>query len=114
MELLVLITNNTEKIPSLLSAFMENNINGATVIDCNGMLSSIDVSNVEPPQIFGSLRKFINQNHENNKMVWVMSSPSKIEKAKAIIHDKIGLLTKPNTGVMFTLPVLSFEGISEE
>lgn len=114
MQLLVLITNQTEKVPSVLSSFMESEIKGATVLDCEGMLAALDRASIEPPSIFGSLRRFINPENEANKMLMVLLPESKVELAKDIIHKEIGILDKPNTGVMFTIPTLTVEGIPEE
>lgn len=114
MQLLVLITNQTEKIPNVLSAFMESEIRGATVVDCEGMLAALDRASIEPPSIFGSLRRFINPENEANKMLMVLLPAAKVEMTKDIIHREIGILDKPNTGVMFTMPILTAEGIPEE
>ena len=111
MQLLVVITNQTEKVPNVLSAFMEEGIKGASVLDCEGMLAALDRASIEPPSIFGSLRKFINPENELNKMLVVLFEDELIRKAKDIIHREVGQFNKPNTGVMFVLPVLDVEGI---
>ena len=111
MQLLVMITNQTEKVPGVLSGFMEAGIRGASVIDCEGMLAALDRASIEPPSIFGSLRKFINPENELNKMLVVLLPADVVPKAKDVIHSVIGQFNKPNTGVMFTLPVLDVEGI---
>ena len=74
MQLLVMISNQTEKVPSVLSGFMEEGIRGASVIDCEGMLAALDRASIEPPSIFGSLRKFINPENENPNVDWVHHS----------------------------------------
>ena len=111
MQLLVMSTNQTEKVPSVLSGFMEAGIRGASVIDCEGMLAALDRASIEPPSIFGSLRKFINPENEANKMLVVLLPADVVPKAKEVIHRVIGQFDKPNTGVMFVLPVLDVEGI---
>lgn len=111
MQLFVLILNKTECLPKLLGEFLSAGIKGATIYDSMGEVQYIGHETVEPPPIFGSLRKFINPDHEQNKTVLVILRDEQVEAARAIVNNVTGGLDKPGTGIIFTVPVLFVEGI---
>lgn len=111
MQLFVLILNKTECLPKLLGEFLSAGIKGATIYDSMGEVQYIGHETVEPPPIFGSLRKFINPDHEQNKTVLVILRDEQVEAARAIVNKVTGGLDKPSTGIIFTVPVSFVEGI---
>ncbi|CCZ20621.1 putative uncharacterized protein [Candidatus Apopatosoma intestinale] len=111
MQLFVLILNKTECLPKLLGEFLSAGIKGATIYDSMGEVQYIGHETVEPPPIFGSLRKFINPDHEQNKTVLVILRDEQVEAARAIVNKVTGGLDKPGTGIIFTVPVSFVEGI---
>ena len=111
MQLFVLILNKTECLPKLLGEFLSAGIKGATIYDSMGEVQYIGHEPVEPPPIFGSLRKFINPDHEQNKTVLVILHDEQVEAARAIVNNVTGGLDKPGTGIIFTVPVSFVEGI---
>lgn len=111
MQLFVLILNKTECLPKLLGEFLSAGIKGATIYDSMGEVQYIGHETVEPPPIFGSLRKFINPDHEQNKTVLVILRDEQVEAARAIVNNATGGLDKPGTGIIFTVPVSFVEGI---
>ncbi|MEG1547214.1 MAG: hypothetical protein RR232_04080 [Clostridia bacterium] len=114
MQLFVFITNRTESISPILSELMEKGVPGATIVDCKGMLSAISESNEEPPPIFGSLRYFINPEHESGKMLFIVLKDEDVPTVKDVIHNVSGNLKLPNTGILFTMPIMSWEGVSHK
>ncbi len=111
MQLLVIILNKTEHLSQLLSSMLKRNICGATVLDSTGMIKVISEQSVEPPSIFGSLREFINPSRESSKTIFMVLPDEKIETAKSIVKEVTGGFDKPDTGIMFTIPVSYAEGI---
>ena len=111
MQLFVLILNKTECLPKLLGEFLSAGIKGATIYDSMGEVQYIGHETVEPPPIFGSLRKFINPDHEQNKTVLVILRDEQVEAARAIVNKVTGGLDKPGTGIIFTVPVSFVAGI---
>ena len=111
MQLFVLILNKTECLPKLLGEFLSAGIKGATIYDSMGEVQYIGHETVAPPPIFGSLRKFINPDHEQNKTVLVILRDEQVEAARAIVNKVTGGLDKPGTGIIFTVPVSFVEGI---
>ncbi|MDD6308164.1 MAG: hypothetical protein PUB07_02265 [Clostridia bacterium] len=111
MQLIFLVLNKVECLGQILAGFMEAGIKGATVLDSTGMLNAVDRSEVEPPPIFGSLRKFLCFDHDNNKVVFAVVSEEQVKKASEIVNTITGGLDQPNTGILFTVPVGYVEGI---
>ncbi|MBQ9833532.1 MAG: hypothetical protein IJO48_07380 [Clostridia bacterium] len=111
MQLLMFITNDVNSVSPILSELMEKGIGGATVTDCKGMLTALNESSVEPPPIFGSLRKFINPERESGKMIFMVVEDSELEAVKDVIHDVCGNLSRPNSGIMFAIPLMWVEGV---
>ncbi len=111
MNLLVFISNNVSLVPSILTEFMDKGIHGASVVDCEGMLQAVNSSSVEPPPIFGTLRRFINPDHEPGKMILAVLDDEGVARAKECIHKFTGTLDKPNKGILFVLPVVYAEGV---
>ncbi|MBP5288440.1 MAG: hypothetical protein J6Z79_01020 [Clostridia bacterium] len=113
MQLLIYITKQLEKLPAVLSGFMEEGVRGATVVDSQGALQTILADSEEAPPIFGSLRKFLNPGGEEEKMVFVVLPEDKVETAKSVIRRTVDL-SRPDTGIFFTLPVNDVEGLAKE
>lgn len=114
MQLFIHITNHIETVNPIMSKLMDAGIRGASVVDCEGMLSVINQDSVDAPSIFGGLRQFINQDHEKNKMIFILLRDEEIKLAVDAIHEVAGSLKLPNKGIMFTLPVTRWEGVHKE
>ncbi len=114
MQLLIHITNHEETVTPIMKKFAESGIRGASVVDCQGMLHSLNEDSIDAPSIFGGLRKFVNPDHETNKMIMLVLPDEKVTAAMDIIHSISGDLKLPNTGIMFTLPITRWEGVSKD
>ena len=112
MKLYVLILNKTECLPSLVSSLMRAGIRGATIYDSMGSVQYVGHDMIEPPPMFGSLRKYFHPDHENNKTVFVVTEDEKIAEVKKIVEQTTGGLSKPDVGISFTLPIEDVEGLS--
>nr|MDD6336411.1 hypothetical protein [bacterium] len=113
MLLMVLILNHTEILPTILSELMKQGITRATVLNSIGMVQVIgNTSSVEPPPIFGSLRQFVRPYGVDSKTVLMVLPEEQVETAKAVVRRVTGGLDKPDTGILFTLPILEVEGLS--
>ena len=114
MQLLIHITNHEDTVNTIMAKFMEAGIQGGSIVDCEGMLEALDNDSVDAPAIFGGLRKFVNPDRENNKLILVVLKDEDVSKAIDIIHAVAGDLKLPNTGILFTVPVTRWEGISKD
>lgn len=111
MQLLLVILNRVEKLNSLLDAFMEQGIGGATILKSNGMAKML-AKDIEQYPILGSLRHLLdNEERMDNRTLFMVLPDERVEAAKEIVRTVVGDLSQPNTAIMLTLPVTSVEGV---
>jgi nitrogen regulatory protein PII len=115
MQLFVHITNHEESVAPIFSKLMEAGFQGASVVDCQGMLTTLSECNSDDaPPIFGSLRQFINPCRQANKMIMIVLKDEDVATVKEIVHGVAGDLKGPNSGILFTVPVMNWEGVSHK
>jgi len=111
MKLLVFVLNREELLEEVLEAFAEAEVPGATVLDSEGMgrLLTFEVP------LFADFKKFMKGNKPYNKTVFsVLDDDEKVKKLEALIENVCGDLSKPGTGILFTLPVDYAKGLRTE
>lgn len=109
MQLLLLVLNQVEKLEDLLKGFMNEGITGATIINSIGMIREL-ASHKEYQPIFGSPWLNIDCDRKESKTIFIALSDEQVEKARSVIHQIVGDLSKPDTAVLFTIPLISSEG----
>ena len=114
MQLLIHITNHEDTVNPILTKMMEAGLHGCSVVDCEGMLRALNEDSVDAPSIFGGLRKFVNPDRQTNKLILLVLRDEDVSKAMDIIHEVSGDLKLPNTGILFTVPVTRWEGVSKD
>ncbi len=110
MRFLLLVLNKVEVLDTLLEKLMEQGVCGATILNSTGMVRELAKSNEDFP-IFGSLSAFINPDRKESKTIFMVLREDKVEEVKNIIRQVVGDLSKPDSAVLFTLPVLDSEGV---
>ena len=110
MQLLLIVLNKVEKLDELLEAFLDKGFSGATILNSTGMVSEL-AKNIENYPIFSSLRYIIDLDRKENKTIFMALKDEQVESAKEIVRGIIGDRPKPDTAVLFTLPILTAEGI---
>lgn len=110
MQLFVLILNKVEKLDELMTAYAHNKICGATILDSTGMARELYGSHHAEEEIsfFGSIRKYLTDDtRKTSKTVMTVIREDQLDTIIGITEDVIGDFTKPDVGIMFSLP-LSF------
>ncbi|MFA5562462.1 MAG: hypothetical protein WDA00_07495 [Eubacteriales bacterium] len=110
MQLLLIVLNKVELLDPLLKRLLDEELCGGTILSSTGMLRELARSTEDLP-LFGALRLHLNPNRKESKTILLALDETKTERAKEIVRDVIGDLSKPDTAVMFTLPILSAEGV---
>lgn len=110
-QILFLVLHKTEVLEPLMVALNKAGIKGATIINSSGMAHSLASS--EDSYIISSLRAFLTPDREENKTVIMVLSEEQVAKAKQVIYEVVGDLSQPYTGIVFVIPALSVEGLSE-
>ncbi len=102
MKLLVVVLNKEELLDEVLSAYVEAGIDGATILDSEGMGRFLTY---EVP-LFSDFKSFMKGNKPYNKTIFsVVREEAAIERLRKLLDSVVGGLAEPGTGIMFTLPV---------
>lgn len=110
MQLLIIVLNRVNQLDELIETMVEHGFTGATILNSTGMLRELAKSNEDFP-LFGSLRYLIDTDREESKTIFMALRDEQIEEAKQVVRTVVGDLSKPDTAVLFVLPILSVEGI---
>lgn len=112
MQMVILVLNNVEKLDELLMKLNENGIHGATIISSAGMARTL-FSNHEDMPLFGFLRAFLDPEREESKVIFTVLPDELVDLARNVINDVVGDFTKPDSGILFGVPVSFTEGIGK-
>lgn len=110
MQLFLIVLNKVEKLDDLLENLMQHGFSGATILNSTGMIREL-AKNIEDYPIFGSLRFLVDTDRKESKTIFMAIKNEQVEEVKKIIRSVIGDLSKPDTAILITLPILSAEGI---
>ncbi len=113
MLLQVFVLGKVDLLPKLLSRFMEAGIKGTTVLDCQGALQVIGQAGAldDAPPFFGALRKFLNPDQTEGKLLLTVLSEEQLSASRQVIRDVVGDISRPGTGIFFTVPITNVEGL---
>lgn len=115
MKLVVLILNKVELLDDLLEDFAESGIKGATIFASKGMARELySGGDFEDDSFLGSLASIINPDREESKTVFTVVKDDMVSVVCEIIEKVVGDLSKPDTGILFTLPVDYIKGCNIE
>lgn len=109
MKLMIFILSNADLLNFLLEDFSKAGIKGATIINSAGM--GMTLSKLENNFLGSSLRALFDSNGDENKTILCVLKDEQIATAKQVIEDVVGDLSKPNTGIFFTLPIGDIDGL---
>lgn len=111
MQMLIFVLNNVDLLDDVLAHLSASGIRGATIISSTGMAHQL--AQLEDDFFFGNIRKFLANDREESKTIFMVLPQEHVQVARNAIVDVVGDLTKPNTGILFSIPTLFVEGILE-
>ena len=111
MQLLVITIDDCDEFLATLEGLRAHGMNGI-VFQSTSLKHALLNSNVDAPPIFGRVSKIMSPDFESSHTAFLLLNDDQLEHAKRVIRRNTHGLGKK--GVMFTLPVLSFEGIDAE
>lgn len=112
MVLQVAIVLKDDQVDRIIHDLMEGGIGGSTIVECRGAVSEMaDPEYRDHQPMFAAIRTIMNKAPKHSKMVLTILDDEKIEKAKNIVKGVMGDLTKPNTGIIFAVPLTYCEGL---
>ena len=111
MHLLVLVLEKNTQLPEVLEKLYEAGVTGTTVLNSVGMGRLLVQYGRNSPVgrvIKDKLRK---GNYTNKTLFAVVHSEDVLYKAVDAINETVGDLEKPDTGIMFTIPLDNVWGL---
>ncbi|AEE95463.1 P-II family nitrogen regulator [Mahella australiensis] len=110
MYVLFIVLNNVDKLKKVLAALKDVGVRGATIIDSVGSGSMMKEEFSGMP-IIGSLMRSLEGNYGANKTIFsVIEREEQVNDAMAAVSKVLGDMNRPDTGIMFALPVVKFKG----
>ena len=109
-QVLVTVLNKIELLDKLLKEFEEAGVSGATVINSVGMAHAL--AEHEESHFISSFRAFFDAGHTESKTIFIVCSDEMAEKAKNAVRKIVGDLSKPDSAIIFSVPLIYIEGIS--
>lgn len=114
MQLLVYISNHSDVMPHILSGLMDIGVSGATVVSCEGMYHALASNpDFKLPAFFNNMRTMFGADADTGKMMFAVMPDELVLSAEQVIKDLCGDFHQPNTGIVFTLPVMRFSGVTK-
>ncbi|MDO4701254.1 MAG: hypothetical protein Q4A47_01375 [Erysipelotrichaceae bacterium] len=111
MKCMFIILNNVDKLDELLTKLGDNGIQGATILNSTGMAHHLfNGHRNEAERFIGSLRFLLNPERDENRTIICVLKDEQVLLARAAIHAVLGDLSKPDTGIIFTIPCDYIEG----
>ncbi|MBQ7889712.1 MAG: hypothetical protein IJ356_08115 [Erysipelotrichaceae bacterium] len=111
MQILFFILKQTHLLNDILHELAEAGVRGGTILDAKGMGESL--ANMEDIPMFGALRQLLSsEEKEQVKLLMCVAEDSEIVPIANTIK-KVVDLSKPNTGIIFSLPVYYCEGLNK-
>ena len=114
MKLMVLILNKIDSLEYLLEGLSSAGIGGATIIDSAGL--AMTLSKMESSFISSSIRSLFtgSGSEEDNKTIISVIKDDQLDIARRVVYSTVGDLSKPNTGILFTVPIDFVEGTKKK
>ena len=110
MQVFFLVLSKTECLEPLLEKLLECGTRGATILESTGMMRVLDQQGDDAP-MFGALRHLFDPERKSSKTLMMVLEDHQADKVRALVNEVTGGLDKPDTGVMFAMPVLYAEGM---
>lgn len=115
MYVLFLVLNKTQYLEEILIALKKAGVKGATILDSQGMGSTIVASEYSNVPLFAALRSSFDRDHPYNKTIFmVVDSEELLLKSMDAIKSVAGDLSQPNEGLMFAMPVSHVAGLNRD
>ena len=107
--LLVIHLDKTNTMQDILKVFTANGVTGCTIFESTGVGHTTFLKNDEP--IIASMKRMFGPDRQYNKTVLsVIETEALLEKTMNDIEDIVGDFCKPDTGLMYAIPVRHVRG----
>lgn len=111
--LVTLVIDDINKAPDVMDAWEEAGVGGITILESTGVgrLRSMQGYRDDVP-LMPSLRSLMNTREEHHRTIFsIVEGEEKVNQLIAATQEVIGVLSEPDTGIMFALPLSHVAGI---
>ncbi len=110
MKLIIFFLNREEYLNEILEAFVEMDINGATVLDSIGMgrILAHDIP------IFAGFQNLLHESRPGNKTILTVIPDEKLAPLSREIEHIVGDLDEPGNGLLVSMPIDFQKGLSKK
>lgn len=112
MYLLVMVLDNVRRLDEVLRAWVEAGVRGVTILESTGINRVLQRPDAQPAYM-GFSRVFGGGRVGHNTLFAVIESVDIAHAAVEATERVLGDLSKPNTGIVFMLPVTETWGLPE-
>lgn len=110
MQVFFLVLHRTEYLEPLLEKLRVSGVRGATIFQSTGMMHVLDKSGDDEP-MFGALRQLFDPARKSSTTVMMVLEDAQTETVRSLVREVTGGLDKPDSGILFAVPVLFAEGL---
>ena len=102
----MLFRSETDCLDEILARFVDVGVQGATILDSQGMASALQSTRGRDLPLFGSLKTFMEGARPYNKTIFtVVDSEQLVERTVDAVKDVLGDVQHPSVGFMFSVPI---------
>ena len=109
MKLLIFILEDVKKLDDLLLELSKQGLGGATILNSKGMAKSLYAK--DESILMNSLKALLNPEDPENRTIFTIVDQKQEELFKKAVNKVVGSLSEPDTGILFTIPIDSVEGL---
>ena len=110
--LVVMIVNDPDDCPDILSAWEEAGVLGVTILETTGLGRIRRAGLRDDISIMPSLRDLFSRSEIHNRtLLTVVEDREIVDRLVAIAQEIIGDLDEPHTGFLFVVPVIEAYGL---
>jgi nitrogen regulatory protein PII len=108
MQLLVAVINDPQKLDEILTGLLDLGVRGATVITSEGMGMRL----AQDIPLFARLQTPIARSRPENRTIFSVVHEDRVDAVMALLQRVCGDLSKPGTGIAFTVPIDRLVGLA--
>lgn len=103
---LFLVLNDVDYLDEILARFVDVGVQGATILDSQGMASALVSSRGRDYPLFAPFRALLEGARPYNKTIFtVLGSEELVERTVEAVREILAEADHPSVGFMFSLPI---------
>ena len=114
MEAVFFILNDADLLNEVLRAWEEAGVHGVTVMRSTGLGRISGALYRDDAPLFPSLRELIERDEVHHYTLLSVVDPALVDAIISVTEQITGPLTRPNTGILFTMPVNRVRGVQPD